>query len=233
MGKWGPGLLQSDDDADIAADLATMFGFPLGPPFSSPASSTSPPAFDHAATAVKLNAGNLLHHKFAKIMEPTFVPLTSHHTRERIAIVLGMLAAQTGAVLSSEHLVALRMLRPTLPTIEQQVQLVTMLYEYANDGATPWISGSKTLAETMQSSNNDRDTMDLFWYSGLGHSANQPPTFVMQSDVCMFCGDNEEDLFACNRCKIARYCGKRCQKLEWPSHKTVCVPREKAPSCVS
>ncbi|TGJ79896.1 hypothetical protein E0Z10_g8867 [Xylaria hypoxylon] len=235
MGVWGSGLLQSDDDADIAADLERIFGFPLCPSFSSLSTSPSPPAFNRALTAEKLDTDNLLSSTFAKILTPTFVPLSAHHKRERIAVVLGMLAMQTGARLSSKHMRALRMLRWTLPTIEQQVQLVAALDGYVNDGITPWVSGSKTFAETAQARGTDEtkkcELGDEFWYSGLGHSADSPPTSDMQSTSCLSCGEEEENLFCCMRCKTARYCSKTCQKQDWSDHKIVCDFRDKIRSC--
>ncbi|KAI0164911.1 hypothetical protein GGR57DRAFT_217222 [Xylariaceae sp. FL1272] len=232
MGVWGCGLLQNDDDADIAADLCTSFGFPLCAPFSSSAAALSEP-FDHAATAAKLNQDDLLRRKFAKILQPSFTPLTPHHKRERIAIVLGILAMQTGAIIEEQHLQALRILRRTLPTIEQQVQLVAALDGYANDGATVWVSGSKTQMEKIETEvatnkKEDKSDEDEFWFSGLGHSSDKPPTAHMLSTSCLSCGcgEDERELTRCSRCKIGRFCGKICQKSEWAGHKSVCVPRE-------
>ncbi|KAI2629017.1 hypothetical protein GGS21DRAFT_526995 [Xylaria nigripes] len=184
MGKWGPGLLQNDDDADIAADLETMFGFPLTPPFASPTPSTAEaPAFDHATTAAKLNTDGLLQRKFARILEQTFVPRSASHKRQRVAVVLGMLAMQTGAVLSDEHLMALRVLHRTLPTLEQQMQLLAALDGYANDGITRWISGSKTFAETCGEKGGKANP---FWYSGLGYI--YPPFSIYFSHFMRGCG---------------------------------------------
>ncbi|KAF9456439.1 hypothetical protein BDZ94DRAFT_355793 [Collybia nuda] len=47
-----------------------------------------------------------------------------------------------------------------------------------------------------------------------------------RSDVCCTtCGREDKKLFACGRCKKARYCepsGRICQKVDWPRHKTKC-----------
>ncbi|KAI1262978.1 hypothetical protein F5Y18DRAFT_395664 [Xylariaceae sp. FL1019] len=236
MGVWGRGLFQNDDDADIAADLCTLFGFPLCAPFSSSAATLLEP-FDRAATAAKLNQDDLLGRKFAKILQPSFTPLTSYHKRERIAIVLGMLSMQTGAIIGQQHLQALRVLRRTLPNIEQQVQLVAALDGYANDGTTVWVSGSKTQMEKQETElatdrEENKSDEDEFWFSGLGHSGDKCPTADMLSTSCLSCGCEEEEreLIPCSRCKIARFCGKICQKSEWVGHKSVCVPRERVRS---
>ncbi|KYO23857.1 histone-lysine N-methyltransferase SMYD3-like [Alligator mississippiensis] len=41
---------------------------------------------------------------------------------------------------------------------------------------------------------------------------------------CCFHGQQfrNEDLLRCSQCKIARYCGKRCQKEDWQDHKREC-----------
>ena len=47
--------------------------------------------------------------------------------------------------------------------------------------------------------------------------------------TCSFCqkqGD-EGKLLTCGRCKIAKYCGKECQKQDWPSHKQRCQKRSR------
>ena len=45
------------------------------------------------------------------------------------------------------------------------------------------------------------------------------------SKICWYCSKvNNEDLLACKKCSIARYCDKTCQKNDWKSiHKVVCV----------
>lgn len=40
---------------------------------------------------------------------------------------------------------------------------------------------------------------------------------------CFKC-DKKCDLFECGRCHAVKYCGKRCQLLDWKFHKKVCRP---------
>lgn len=37
------------------------------------------------------------------------------------------------------------------------------------------------------------------------------------------CGENGEALQQCARCKGRKYCGRACQKLDWPRHRSDCV----------
>lgn len=163
MGIWGEGLMQSDDDCEIASDLCEMTGLEL----------LSIDEKTREIAREKLNGG-LLAQKFDKILSPTFQPRTSHHQRGRVAIILGMLAMGLGATIEGRHLAALNVLRRWLPTMEQQLQLVTALDEYKNNG-TCWIMGSKSEDEAAASKNarrknrkNKFDLGDEFWFSGLG-----------------------------------------------------------------
>lgn len=158
MGRWGQGLLQSQDDYDIARDLCDFVGCKV----------FQPEEEEKDAIVEKLDNG-LLAQKFDKILQPSFVPRTSHHSRERIFIILAFLAMELGAKIESKHMVMLKVLRHSLPNMIQQLQLVTALDEYQNDG-TAWISGSKSFLETNvpTGSNNKSDTGNEFWFGGLG-----------------------------------------------------------------
>ncbi|KAI0013495.1 hypothetical protein F4779DRAFT_640867 [Xylariaceae sp. FL0662B] len=227
---WGRGLLQSDDDYDIAHDLDSMFGCNL----SRAGDVGDTDADDRAATVQKLNDG-LLSQKFDKILSADFRPPTSYHARSRVAVVLGLLAMQLGAVFETRHLDALKVLRRFLPTLEQQLQLVTALAEYKNDG-TPWRLGSKDLDETMAARAigvTDYDLGDEFWYSGLGHSADENPTSDTLSKTCLDCGAKPANLLRCGRCKMARYCNASCQSFDWIIHKKVCYARDEVRSCLT
>lgn len=159
MSSWGRGLLQSEDDDAIAADLADMLGCKL----------LYVQKEEVAEIVQRLNDG-LLSQKFDKILSANFKPATSYHKRERIVVILGMLAMQLGAEIESRHLTALRVLRPWLHNLEQQLQLATALQEYKNDG-TPWMLGSKDSRTTDASrfiGKTEYDLGDEFWFSGLG-----------------------------------------------------------------
>ncbi|KAI0141084.1 hypothetical protein F4776DRAFT_546606 [Hypoxylon sp. NC0597] len=222
MGVWGRGLLQSDDDYDIANDLSEMCQCRL----------LYPCGDDRAYTIKKLNDG-LFTQKFNKILEADFQPRSRNHKRERVAIIFGMLAMELGIIIENRHLLALQVLRPCLPTIEQQLQLVTALEEYKNDG-TPWDTGSKTFPATEKSKARGISPFDLgdeFWFSGLGCSSDEQPTSAMVSKICLNCGKNEVELQKCTRCKMAQYCNKSCQRDDWPIHKRVCEARDSTRIC--
>jgi MYND finger len=61
-------------------------------------------------------------------------------------------------------------------------------------------------------------------------SGSHLPTGGLQ---CNACGSDKkreanatsQALLTCMRCKLARYCSKECQKVDWEEHKTACVPR--------
>ncbi|KAI1481710.1 hypothetical protein F4774DRAFT_407591 [Daldinia eschscholtzii] len=222
MVAWGKGLMQSDDDYDIANDLSDMCDCDLIYPTEDEGRSE---------TIKKLNDG-LFSQKLEKILAADFRPATSYHKRERIAIIFTMLAMELGVIIEPRYLRMLKVLRPMLPTLEQQLQLVTALDEYKNDG-TPWETGSKGLIDTKKSAERGPNKFDLgdeFWFSGLGFSSDEVPASEMVSKVCMNCGERDVDL-RCSRCKMARYCDANCQRAEWPLHKKVCQPREGVRRC--
>ena len=42
--------------------------------------------------------------------------------------------------------------------------------------------------------------------------------------ICMACQRQGKEFKICARCKIVEYCSKKCQKANWTSHKTICLP---------
>jgi hypothetical protein len=54
--------------------------------------------------------------------------------------------------------------------------------------------------------------------------ADEAKTVVVTEGVvetCTACQKRGTDLLTCSRCKIAKYCGKECQKAHWKhGHKT-------------
>jgi hypothetical protein len=53
---------------------------------------------------------------------------------------------------------------------------------------------------------------------------NSTGIFDKKKQKCAVC--EEESQFTCEGCKVARYCGKECQKKDWKAHKKVCVSRK-------
>ena len=160
MGRWGRGLLQSDDDYDIASELGNMLGCDL----------MNFTEDNRDEIAHKLNENGLLGSKLEKLLSPAFRPRFEYHTRERMLLILGILAMELGAKISHEHMRMMRTLRPCLRNIHEQLQIVTALDEYKNDG-TRGILGSKGLSDTVRSKETGKtayDNGDEFWFSGLG-----------------------------------------------------------------
>lgn len=54
-------------------------------------------------------------------------------------------------------------------------------------------------------------------------STSSPPPPLPRP--CAQCGANDVDTrFKCGRCKIARYCNRKCQQTHWSAHKQHCQP---------
>ena len=48
---------------------------------------------------------------------------------------------------------------------------------------------------------------------------------VVSEDKCQGCGALEhevEKLLNCSQCKLVKYCGRQCQREDWPAHKKTC-----------
>ncbi|KAK7988761.1 hypothetical protein PG989_009076 [Apiospora arundinis] len=218
MSSWGRGLLQSDDDYKIAEELGAMFGCDILR-FSEP---------ERPRIVQKMENDNLLSRKVDKVMSQHFVPQIGYHSRFRMVVILVILAMRLGAKVEYEHLALVRNLRPHLNNMFEQLQLVTALDEYKNNG-TPWILGSKNREETEKAKEvgkTEYDAGDEFFYSGLGHSADEKPSSNTCSKNCWVCRADEVQLFRCSRCKIVCYCSKECQKADWYIHLPTCKHME-------
>ncbi|KAI0600235.1 hypothetical protein F4775DRAFT_599361 [Biscogniauxia sp. FL1348] len=226
MGCWGRGLLQSDDDHAIASSLDSMLGVPLSSLLApSPLPSPSSLARQLDAPITANSSTTLLASKLDKVLSgtaplPHFAP---YHPRERIVVVLAVLGMRAGARLEDRHRDALRVLRPALATLEQQVQLVAALDGYKE--GVPWVLPRGCSSNSEGFAEEEEEGVDEFQFRGLGHSADEKPTADMCSTSCFSCADNEAGLLRCARCKMARYCSAACQRMDWPVHKRVCVPR--------
>ncbi|KAK7924941.1 hypothetical protein PG985_006995 [Apiospora marii] len=218
MSSWGRGLLQSDDDYKVAEELGAMFGCDILR-FSES---------ERNGIVQKMGEDGLLSRKLDKILSPQFVPPISHQSRPRMAVILVILAMRLGAKVDGEYMNLMHTLAPHLRNMFEQLQLVTALDEYKNNG-TPWILGSKNREETEKAKEVGRtcyDAGDEFFYSGLGHSADEKPSSHTCSKYCWSCRVDENDLFRCTKCNMARYCSKNCQKHDWDIHRTVCEKLE-------
>ena len=56
------------------------------------------------------------------------------------------------------------------------------------------------------------------WYYGLKNAMKKE-----KIKSCWRCKEDRQKLWKCNKCKIARYCSPKCQKIHWKIHKHVCV----------
>lgn len=45
----------------------------------------------------------------------------------------------------------------------------------------------------------------------------------VKKGVCHYCKKESDNLQICAKCKSAKYCGRGCQKLAWPTHKLTCT----------
>jgi hypothetical protein len=44
----------------------------------------------------------------------------------------------------------------------------------------------------------------------------------MDAKSCSVCGKATDSLKACSRCRDKQYCGRKCQRRDWPNHKKTC-----------
>lgn len=57
-----------------------------------------------------------------------------------------------------------------------------------------------------------------------------PPGMALALPACYNCV-SEEGMFKCGRCRMVHYCGKRCQRADWASHKIFCLPYDQQVWC--
>uniref|UniRef100_A0A7S2Q2D3 MYND-type domain-containing protein n=1 Tax=Skeletonema marinoi TaxID=267567 RepID=A0A7S2Q2D3_9STRA len=65
----------------------------------------------------------------------------------------------------------------------------------------------------------------IFQFAGLRPSFPQNLDEILGplvKDVCGHCMQRKEKLLICTRCKIIKYCGRDCQRADWPIHRNLC-----------
>ncbi|KAI1485466.1 hypothetical protein F5X96DRAFT_674610 [Biscogniauxia mediterranea] len=200
MGCWGRGLFQNDDDLAIAANLDTMLDLPLSSVLQSPApSSPSPSAVAHQLDApVDRNSTTtttLLASKLDKVLAAG-APLPFFAPHQRRERVAVVLAVL--GMRAGARLEGRH--RDALRVLRR---------------ALPTLEQQVQLVAALDG-----------YEDGIPHSADEKPTSDMCSTSCFSCADDDKArLLRCARCKMARYCSAACQRMDWPIHKRVCVPR--------
>jgi hypothetical protein len=66
----------------------------------------------------------------------------------------------------------------------------------------------------------------IFQFAGLSPSFPKNLDEILGplvQEVCGQCKKRKDKLLICNRCKRIKYCGKGCQRADWPSHKHLCT----------
>lgn len=94
MGSWDRGLLQSADEYDIASELGNMIGCDF----------MNFTDENRDEIAHKLNDDSLVASKFGKLLSPAFQPRSEYRTREKMLLILGILAMELGVKFSHEHI---------------------------------------------------------------------------------------------------------------------------------
>ncbi|KAJ7624532.1 hypothetical protein FB45DRAFT_923648 [Roridomyces roridus] len=49
---------------------------------------------------------------------------------------------------------------------------------------------------------------------------------AQRKQACAVCGNIQNEIRRCGKCKHASYCSKECQKADWPTHKVACSPTD-------
>ena len=85
-------------------------------------------------------------------------------------------------------------------------------------------------AESEQSSILDRDELEFRQYFFNQSSESDSESVVDSPNVCGNCMKQGEEFPRCTGCKFVRYCSKKCQVTDWPSHKQLCQSIQTLPS---
>ena len=85
-------------------------------------------------------------------------------------------------------------------------------------------------AESEQSSILDSDELEFRQYFFNQSSESDSESVVDSPNVCGNCMKQGEEFQRCIGCKFVRYCSKKCQVTDWPSHKQLCQSIQTLPS---
>ena len=85
-------------------------------------------------------------------------------------------------------------------------------------------------AESEQSSILDSDELEFRQYFFNQSSESDSESVVDSPNVCGNCMKQGEEFPRCTGCKFVRYCSKKCQVTDWPSHKQLCQSIQTLPS---
>ena len=83
-------------------------------------------------------------------------------------------------------------------------------------------------AESEQSSILDSDELEFRQY--FFNQSSDSESDVDSPNVCGNCMKQGEEFPRCTGCKFVRYCSKKCQVTDWPSHKQLCKSIQTLPS---
>jgi len=62
--------------------------------------------------------------------------------------------------------------------------------------------------------------------SNLGtRMTNEQAEVILQCNSCRRLAGSSESFSKCGRCKAVYYCGRECQKRDWPSHRPNCTAK--------
>ena len=85
-------------------------------------------------------------------------------------------------------------------------------------------------AESEQSSILDSDELKFRQYFFNQSPESDSESVVDSPNVCGNCMKQGEKFPCCTGCKFVRYCSKKCQVTDWPSHKQLCQSIQTLPS---
>ncbi|KAJ5482313.1 hypothetical protein N7475_001125 [Penicillium sp. IBT 31633x] len=223
MGRWGWRLFEGDQDLDIAMTIVRELGIQdsdwehsmsamvsqtdmLTPPEANDYCKT--PEYSHELATIvvpyvrgKLDTNNMGDMLFA-ISKAKETENSFQETRYR-TIILGALMLRAGARIREED-------RQHLLDLVPQINC--------------------TSRRTLLADHGFRTPGRAQFLAALDHYEPGVPR-SLQEPSCFGCGKIEGDLghklLLCKKCKVANYCGQKCQRDQWRDHRMSCIPAEK------